>query len=92
MLGLGRNYCVKPSSTAEATKLASPQLLTDIRRIFALHDAEESGNYNPKLYLKSNYAFKNARPDIEEAVVNFKQVIEKRKRIAQTKKAEKKTR
>ena len=77
MLGLGLNYCVKPSSTAEMTKETFPRLPKDIRQIYALRDAEESGNYNPKLYLKSNYALKNARPDIEEAVVNSKQAIEK---------------
>ena len=56
------------------------QLKNDVRRIYHLFDAKESGDYDPKLYLKLDYAFKDARKDIEEALVEFKQAIDKQQR------------
>ena len=54
LLGLGLNYCVKPSSTKEMTKDTFSHLEKDIRRIYHLRGAEESGDYEPKLYIKSD--------------------------------------
>ena len=68
LLGLGLNYCVKPSSTKEMTKGTFSRLEKDIRRIYHLRGAEESGDYEPKLYIKSDYVFKNARKDIKQGV------------------------
>ena len=75
LLGLGLNYCVKPSSTKEMTKDTFSCLEKDIRRIYHLRGAEESGDYEPKLYIKSDYAFSDARKDIEQAIVDFAQEI-----------------
>ena len=71
LLGLGLNYCVKPSSTKEMTKETVTGLEKNIRRIYHLRGAEESGYYDPRLYIKSDYAFKDVRKDIEEVLVDF---------------------
>ena len=81
LLGLGLNYCVKPSSTKEMTKDTFSRLEKDIRRIYHLRGAEESGDYEPKLYIKSDYAFKNARKDIEQAIVDFARAIDRQQRL-----------
>ena len=57
LLGLGLNFCVKPSSTKEMTKDTFVRLERDIRRMYHLRDADKNGSYNPKLYLKSDYVF-----------------------------------
>ena len=31
----------------------------------------EPNNYNPKLYIKSDHKFKEAPPEMEEAITNF---------------------
>ena len=81
LLGLGLNYCVKPSLTKEMTKGAFSQLKKHVRQIYHLRDAEESGYYKPKLYLKSDYTFKDARKDIEEALIDVEQSIDKQQRL-----------
>ena len=65
LLGLGLNFCVKPSSTKEMTKGTFTRLERDIRRMYHLRDADENGDYNPKLYLKSDYVFKDASKDVK---------------------------
>ena len=57
------------------------RLEKDIRQIYHLRGAEESGDYEPKLYIKSDYAFKNARKDIEQAIVDFARAIDRQQRL-----------
>ena len=79
LLGLGLNFCVKPGLTKEMTKGTFSRLENDIRRIHHLRDAEESGDYNPKLYLKSDYLFKDAPKRIERGISDFAAAIERHK-------------
>ena len=81
LLGLGLNYCVKPSSTKEMTKGTFARLEKDVRQTYHLRRAEESGDYEPRLYIKSDYAFKDARKDTEQALVDFKRAINKKQRL-----------
>ena len=77
MLGLGLNYGVKPSSTKEMTKGTFTRLEKDIHQIYHLLGAEESGEYEPRLYIKSEFIFKDARKVIEQAIVDFVRAINK---------------
>ena len=49
LLTLGMNYCIKNSSSKHMIKDTFPRLEKDVRQIYALRDAEESNDYNPKL-------------------------------------------
>ena len=45
LLGLNLNFCVKPASTSEMTKMTFKRLKSDLRRMWALKDAINDGNY-----------------------------------------------
>ena len=77
LLGLGLNYCVKPTTTNEMTDTTFTCLTRDIRRMYALRGMtdNDNGDYIPSLYLKSNYDFKKAPSHIEKAIVSFKEGI-----------------
>ena len=62
------------------TKGTFSRLEKDIRRMYHLRGAEESGDYNPKLYLKSDYVFKNARKGTEQGIADFTRAIDRQQR------------
>ena len=43
-----------------------------IRRFWALRGSDDNGDYNPSIYLKSDYVFKLAPIHIEQALKAFK--------------------
>ena len=75
LVGLGLNYCVKPTSTREMTTHTFSHLAKDLRRMYALRNADEEGNYIPELCLKSDYEFKDASQRIEQGLCNFKLAV-----------------
>jgi hypothetical protein len=75
LLGLGLNYCLKSPSTNDTTTKTFERLTEDVRRIYALRDVEDDGNYIPKLYIKSDYRFDPASPDLEKALTSFKKAV-----------------
>lgn len=78
LLGLGLNYCVKPTSTREMTTHTFSRLAKDLRRMYALRNADEEGNYIPELYLKSDFEFKDASQRIEQGLCNFKLAVRRK--------------
>ena len=77
LLGLGLNYCIKPTTTEEMTDAIFTRLTKDIRQMYALKGVEDNddGNYIPSLYLKLTYKFKKAPSHIKKAIVSFKDGI-----------------
>lgn len=76
LLGLGLNYCIKsPLRSKITTKHTFTRLREDVRRMYALRDAPDQGDYIQSLYIKSDWKFEQASDDIEEALVKFKQTI-----------------
>ncbi|KAL3790505.1 hypothetical protein ACHAWO_010636 [Cyclotella atomus] len=75
LLGLGLNYCLKHPSITHTTQETYNRLIGDLRRMYALRNAGESDEYIPSLYIKSNYRFKAASDEIEEAAENFRDAI-----------------
>ena len=83
LLGLGLNYCVKPTSTNNTTEETYNRMKGTVRRLYALKDAEKNDNYIKKLYLKSDYEFGEASQEIERAMNAFQQAMEAKKRDLQ---------
>jgi hypothetical protein len=81
LLGLGMNYCVKSLSTRETTLRTFDRLTQDVRRMWALRGLMEEGDYNPSLYIKSNYEFKPAPKHIEDALINFRAGVKKKQEV-----------
>ena len=50
LLGLGLNYCIKSPHTRNTTKNTFSRLAEDVRRLYALRDAED-GDWIPSLYI-----------------------------------------
>ena len=76
LLGLGLNYCIKSSLRSKiTTKHTFTRLREDARRMYALRDAQDQGDYIQSLYIKSEWKFEPASDDIEEALTKFKQTI-----------------
>jgi hypothetical protein len=55
LLGLGLNYCVKPTSTNNTTEETYNRMKGTVRRLYAMKDEENNDNYIKKLYVKSDY-------------------------------------
>ena len=81
LLGLGLNYCVKPTTTNKMTDGTFTRLTRDIRRMYALRGLADNGDgdYIPSLYLKSTYEFKKAPSHIEKAMESFKEGVLQKK-------------
>ena len=75
LLSLNLNFCVKPASTSEMTKITFKRLKSDLRQMWALKDAINDGNYIPNLYLKSKYIFREAPKHIKIAIKKTTQAI-----------------
>ena len=50
------------------------RLAKDVRQKYHLLGVED-GDYNPKLYIKSKFVFKNAPEHIEKAIVDFNKAV-----------------
>lgn len=77
LLGLGLNYCIT-SRTIETTDSTFTRLREDCRRIYALVNKppnEGDDDYIPSLYIKSDYKFDSAHPDIEDAIDGFEAAL-----------------
>ena len=72
LLGHGLNFCVKPASTNDMILHTFNRLEKDISWIWALRGSDDDGDYNPSIYLKSDYKFKLAPIHIEQALEAFK--------------------
>ena len=73
LLGLGLNYCIKPPSSIKSLDPAFKRLENDVRRIYTFSKSPPADDeYDPKMYIKSNFKFKEATPEIEQALKNFK--------------------
>jgi hypothetical protein len=83
LLGLGLNYCVKPTSTNNTTEETYNRMKGTVRRLYAMKDEENNDNYIKKLYLKSDYEFGEAPQEIERAMNAFQQAMEAKKRDLQ---------
>ena len=72
-LRLGLNYRIKRPSTTETTNCTFSLLQNDLRCIYAFKDSPplDDQDYTKKLYFKSDYAFKPASDEIEEAILKF---------------------
>ena len=81
LLGLGLNYCIK-EKVETTTKKTFERLRADVRRIYHLRDNEEDGEYIKGLYIKSDYKFKEASKEIEQAMNDFEKAVAERKRAA----------
>jgi len=76
LLGLGLNYCIKPSLSNNINiKHTFTRLKEDMRRLYALRDNEEEGGYIPSLYIKSKYKFVPASDELELALSTFEQAV-----------------
>ena len=73
LLELGLNYRIKRPSTTETTNGTFSLLQNDLRCIYAFKDSPplDDQDYTKKLYFKSDYAFKPASDEIEEAILKF---------------------
>ena len=75
LLGLGLNFCIRTPRLPPHINRTFERFQEDLR--WAHHFKfnppanPENRNYNPKLYIKSDFKFKEAPPEIEEAVSNF---------------------
>ena len=74
LLGLGLNYCLKGPSITTTTNSTFDRLRKDLRRMYHLR-VTDSGNYIKGLYIKSEYKFKPASDEIEEAIDNFEKAL-----------------
>ena len=75
LLGLGLNFCLRSPSISRTTTHTFNRLTADIRRMYHLRDLPDDDNYNPKLYIRSDYKFRETSPAIETAIVNFHNAI-----------------
>ena len=78
LLGHGLNFCVKPASTNDMIINTFRRLSKDIRRMYALRNEKESGDYIPAIYIKSKYVFDPASEEIEDAMSKFKADVKKK--------------
>ena len=77
LLGLNLNYCIKPSTTTKTTTKTFERLTEDIRRIYAFSQSPpDDDEYIPKLYIKSDWRFKSASREIEQALTNFRIAVQ----------------
>ena len=79
LLGLGLNYTIIPKQLSTTTDTFD-RLRQDVRRKYHLLDAEPNTDqygpdYIPGLYIKSDYKFKPAPEDIEQAIDAFETAI-----------------
>ena len=72
LLGHGLNFCFKPASTNNMIHHTFNHLEKYIRRFWALRGSDDNDDYNPAIYLKSDYEFKPALIHIEQALKAFK--------------------
>ena len=76
LLGLGLNYCIKPSSVTTTTKSTIRRMQEDVRRLYHLRvDAGDGSEYIKSLYIKSDYKFDHASDEIEEAIKEFEREL-----------------
>ena len=68
LLGNGLNFCVKQESTNDMIHHTFNCLEKYIRRFWALRGSGDDGDFNPSIYLKSDYVFKLAPIHIEQAL------------------------
>ena len=54
------------------------RLAKDLRRMYALRNADEEGNCIPELCLKSDYEFKDTSQRIEQGLCNFKLAVRRK--------------
>ncbi len=67
------NYCLWPlRPTNKITKKFS-HFFNDVRCQYFFRDKKEDQDFNPRLYLKTNWQFQPATKDIEQAMADFKQ-------------------
>ena len=72
LLGHGLNFCVKPASTNDMITRTFKRLTKDIRRMYALREEIDGGDYIPTIYIKSKWYFDQASGDIEKEISVFK--------------------
>ena len=78
LLGHGLIFCVKPASTNDMITNTFRRLSKDVRRMYALREEKEGGDYIPAIYIKSKYVFDPASEEIEDAMSKFKADVKKK--------------
>ena len=77
LLGLGLNFCIESATATKTTEKTFDRLTKDIRRHYAFSKSPpEEQDYIPSLYIKSDYEFPPASPNIEKALLALQQAIQ----------------
>ena len=79
LLGLGGKYCLKRTSL-KSLEHTLQRLKQDVRRNYLFREAEDSGDYIPRLYIRSDWEAPLASDDIELCLNNFELALNAERR------------